>query len=223
MSGLKKKPEKQLTDLLCKETHFRREEIEKLIQIFKKLLIDTNKNDTLKQESLKLDRTIFRDILHNTFHMTDDMLMDRVFRAFDKDSDSYICLQEWVKGLSVFLQGTVDEKTQYCFDVYDLNSDGYISREEMFHMLKNSMVKQPTEEDPDEGIKDLVELTLKKMDHDHDGRLSYKDFKSSVVIEPLLLEAFGQCLPDNKSKDAFVKTFSDCDGQQADTSKKGKK
>ena len=33
----------------------------------------------------------------------------------------------------------------------------------MFQMLKNSLVKQPTEEDPDEGIKDLVELTLKKM------------------------------------------------------------
>lgn len=50
-----------------------------------------------------------------------------------------------------------------CFEVYDLNSDGFISREEMFHMLKNSLLKQPTEEDPDEGIKDLVEITLKKM------------------------------------------------------------
>ena len=50
-----------------------------------------------------------------------------------------------------------------CFEVYDLNSDGYISREEMFHMLKTSLVKQTTEEDPDEGIKDLVEITLKKM------------------------------------------------------------
>lgn len=50
-----------------------------------------------------------------------------------------------------------------CFEVYDLNGDGYISREEMFHMLKNSLLKQPSEEDPDEGIKDLVEITLKKM------------------------------------------------------------
>lgn len=30
-------------------------------------------------------------------------------------------------------------------------------------MLKNSLIRQPTEEDPDEGIKDLVEITLKKM------------------------------------------------------------
>ena len=50
-----------------------------------------------------------------------------------------------------------------CFGIYDLNDDGYISREEMFQMLKNTMVKQPTEEDPDEGIKDLVETMVKKM------------------------------------------------------------
>lgn len=50
-----------------------------------------------------------------------------------------------------------------CFHVYDLNGDKYVSREEMFHMLKNSLIRQPTEEDPDEGIKDLVEITLKKM------------------------------------------------------------
>ena len=50
-----------------------------------------------------------------------------------------------------------------CFGIYDLNDDGYISREEMFQMLKNTMVKQPTEEDPDEGIKDIVEIMVKKM------------------------------------------------------------
>ena len=28
-----------------------------------------------------------------------------------------------------------------CFEAYDLNGDGYISREEMFHLLKNSLIK----------------------------------------------------------------------------------
>ena len=53
--------------------------------------------------------------------------------------------------------------TTDCFNIYDLNSDGYISREEMFQMLKTTIVKQPTEEDPEEGIKDLVEIMIKKM------------------------------------------------------------
>lgn len=28
-----------------------------------------------------------------------------------------------------------------CFDVYDLNGDGYITREEVMHLLKNSVVQ----------------------------------------------------------------------------------
>ena len=60
-----------------------------------------------------------------------------------------------------------------CFEVYDFNGDGYISREEMFTCLKKSMVKQTTEEDPDEGIKDLVELSLKKMVYNFNSCVCY--------------------------------------------------
>ena len=130
--------------------------------------------------------------------------MDRIFRAFDKDNDSNLCMEEWIIGLSVFLRGTDEERMKYCFDVYDLNSNGYITREEMFHMLKNSLIKQPTEEDPDEGVKDLVEITLKKMDYDKDSRLSYEDYRQAVQHEPLLLEAFGPCLPSQEHVDKFL-------------------
>lgn len=97
--------------------------------------------------------------------------------------------------------------------MYDLNGDGFISREEMFQLLKNCLVKQPAEEDPDEGVKELVEITLKKMvkflnnfilkfffiqDMDKDSKLSKGDFESSVQSEQLLLEAFGKCLPDRE-------------------------
>nr|XP_019945971.1 PREDICTED: EF-hand calcium-binding domain-containing protein 1-like [Paralichthys olivaceus] len=40
-------------------------------------------------------------------------------------------------------------------------------------------------------------------DHDHDGRLSFDDFEKSVREENLLLEAFGNCLPDTESIETF--------------------
>lgn len=50
------------------------------------------------------------------------------------------------------------------FNIYDLNGDGYISREEIFQMMKTCFIQQePTEEDPEEGVKDLVEMVAKKM------------------------------------------------------------
>jgi Ca2+-binding EF-hand superfamily protein len=80
--------------------------------------------------------------------------------------------------------------------VYDLNGDRYISKEEMFQMLKNCLVKG-TEEDED-GVKDLVDLVLKKLDEDRDGRVSEADWNGAIAKETLLMEAFGQCLPTSK-------------------------
>lgn len=112
-----------------------------------------------------------------------------MFRTFDKDNDGLVSLKEWIEGLSVVLRGTLDERIKCksesirfqgellplgffsllcaiapvdCFHVYDLNADKYITREEMLQMLRYSL-RLPGEEDPYDGIKDLVEITLKRM------------------------------------------------------------
>ncbi|KAM4822493.1 calaxin isoform X1 [Urocitellus parryii] len=198
---MNRKKLQKLTDNLTKNCkHFNRSEVTCLIKLFYNLVGDVADRPVAV---VGLDRNAFRNILHVTFGMTDDMIMDRVFRTFDKDNDGCINVSEWVNGLTVFLRGSLDEKMKYCFEVFDLNGDGFISKEEMFHMLKNSLLKQPSEEDPDEGIKDLVEITLKKMDYDHDGKLSFADYEKAVREETLLLEAFGPCLPDPKSQMEF--------------------
>ena len=48
-------------------------------------------------------------------------------------------------------------------------------------------------------------MTLKKMDIDKDGRICQDDFEQTIKEEPLLLEAFGPCLPKEKSLDNFMK------------------
>ena len=42
------------------------------------------------------------------------------------------------------------------------------------------------------------------MDHDRDGKISYSDFAQTVEEEPLMMEAFGNCLPSNPQGQAFV-------------------
>ncbi|XP_039111367.1 EF-hand calcium-binding domain-containing protein 1-like isoform X2 [Hyaena hyaena] len=186
---------KKLVDSISNAVkNFKKIEVECLIRLFHSLVERAN----VRLNNLGLDRNAFRAILHSVFGMTDDMLMNRVFFAFDKDHDNCINVKEWVKGLSVFLRGTFEEKLKFCFEVYYLNGDGYISREEIFDMLKNSLHQQPSEEETDEGIKELVDITLKKMDYDNDGKISFVDFERAVREERLLLEVFGPCLPDAK-------------------------
>jgi hypothetical protein len=80
---------------------------------------------------------VFRELLHNAFDLvTEDTLMDRIFCVFDRAGCGSVRLEDWLCGLSVFLRGTVQERTAFCFHVYDLNSDGYITRDEMFSLLK---------------------------------------------------------------------------------------
>ncbi|TKC46193.1 hypothetical protein EI555_006892 [Monodon monoceros] len=84
-----------------------------------------------------------------------------------------------------------------CFEVYCFNGDGYISREKTFDML-NSLHQQSPEEETDEGINELVDITLKKMDYDSDGKVSFADFEKAMKEDELLLEVFGPCLPEAK-------------------------
>ncbi|XP_028345808.2 calaxin-like [Physeter macrocephalus] len=67
----------------------------------------------VRLDNTRLDRNTFRAILHSIFGMTDDMLMNRVFFAFDKDNGNYINVKECVKGLSVFLRGTFSTRASH--------------------------------------------------------------------------------------------------------------
>ncbi|XP_066053714.1 calaxin [Chamaea fasciata] len=197
---MSRKGVKLLVDSLTRSAkHFTRSEVECLVNLFDTL----GARSSSQFSGAGFDRTVFRDTLHSAFGMTDDVVLDRVFSTFDRNNKGCITVVEWVEGLAVLLRGTLEEKMKYCFAVYDLNGDGYISREEMFQMLKNSLLIQPADEEPDEGVKDLVDLVLKKMDYDHDGKLSFADFEKAVREEKLLLEVFGPCLPDIKSSISF--------------------
>ncbi|XP_020016775.2 calaxin-like [Castor canadensis] len=186
---------KKLVESISKTVKsFKKSEVECLIGLYHSLV---RRNGRFGNKGL--DRNTFRGILFNIFGMTDDMLMNRVFFAFDKDNDNYISAAEWVEGLTVFLRGTLEEKLKFCFEVYYLDGDGYISREEVFDLLKNSLYQQSPEEENDEGIKELVDITLKKMDYDNDGKISFADFEKAVREDTLLLEVFGPCLPEAKN------------------------
>eukprot|EP00918_Siedleckia_nematoides_P014167 GHVU01030799.1.p1 GENE.GHVU01030799.1~~GHVU01030799.1.p1 ORF type:complete len:213 (+),score=32.78 GHVU01030799.1:103-741(+) len=194
-----KKRQQMCAEHLQKKTHFERFEVDALLKLFGQ---HAKKTPDGKQ---RMDRLTFCDnILYHGFSMTDDILMDRVFRIFDKDNDGYISPEEWVVGLSCYLRGTELERMHFAFAAYDLNGDGYISKEEMFQLLKNSLLKpNVADEDPDEGVKDMVDMVIKKMDQDRDGRVSFKDYETTIMGENLLLEALGSCLPCQETIDRF--------------------
>ena len=92
-----RKQQNKLGETLAKKTHFTVSEIDNLLALYRKLCEGI--------EIDKMDRTRFREFLHNAFDMTDDILLDRIFKYFDNDNDGFISRDELIMGLSVFLKG----------------------------------------------------------------------------------------------------------------------
>ncbi|XP_047520662.1 EF-hand calcium-binding domain-containing protein 1 isoform X1 [Pieris napi] len=213
---INKIPQQALESLL-RTTRFSKNELEALYTMYRKLVVDAQAAATptiIGQPVPKIDgidQNTFRDVMHNTFDLvTEEVVLDRIWSSWDRGvngGEGALKFEAWAKGLSVLLRGSNEEKRTYCFGVYDLNSDGYITKDEMFLLLKNSLLKQPGDEDPDEGVRDLVELVLRKMDIDKDGKVSIDDYREAVHQEPLLLEAFGQCVPARRHAATFLKTL----------------
>ncbi|XP_066158003.1 calaxin-like [Euwallacea fornicatus] len=210
----------KLIERMKRETQFNRTEIEALYKIYKKLVTFNKASGKLNTASSTtgmtnpvpvsegIDRSVFREILHNTFDIvTENMLMDRIFCVWDKLNCGLITLESWFQGMSIFLKSEMSKQCEYCFAVYDLNGDGFVTKDEMFQLLKNCLIKFPQEEDPDESVKDLVDIVIRKMDKDKDGKVSLHDYQTTVLSEPLLLEAFGRCLPSDMSKNTFLTTL----------------
>jgi Ca2+-binding EF-hand superfamily protein len=69
-------------------------------------------------------------------------------------------LQKFVQGLSVLSRGTLEEKLSWTFQLYDINSDGRITKEEMSDIVTAvyNLMGHPIEEKVDEDrIKEKVE------------------------------------------------------------------
>ena len=52
-----------------------------------------------------MDRKKFKDFLNDNFGMTDGIIMDRLFKHFNKVPTDDLDLEEWVMGFSIFLKG----------------------------------------------------------------------------------------------------------------------
>ncbi|KAF0039731.1 hypothetical protein F2P81_007966 [Scophthalmus maximus] len=59
-----------------------------------------------------------------------------LFNAFDTGSSGSIMFEDFVSALSILLRGSVTEKLQWTFNLYDINRDGYINKEEMTDIVR---------------------------------------------------------------------------------------
>ncbi|CAM4493378.1 unnamed protein product [Leuciscus chuanchicus] len=112
---------------LQSQTHFSRQELQLLYRGFKN-----------ECPSGVVNEDTFKNIYAVFFPLGDSSKYAQfLFNAFDKDKNGSLSFEELVCDLSVLLRGTTEEKLNWAFNLYDINKDGLITKEEMLDILKS--------------------------------------------------------------------------------------
>ncbi|KAK3095373.1 hypothetical protein FSP39_013906 [Pinctada imbricata] len=102
-----------------------------------------------------------------------------VFNAFDHNKNGSINFEDIVMGLSVLSRGTYQERLQWAFNLYDVNGDGLITRDEMLDIVTAiyDMMGRFSEPLTDEStVQDHVNKVFQKMDVNRDGVITMDEF-----------------------------------------------
>jgi len=168
-------------DQLCADTYFSEKELK---QWHKGFLKDCPNGLLTEQGFIKIYTQFFPNGDPTKF-------ASLVFRVFDENQDGSIEFEEFIRALSITSRGNLDEKLHWAFRLYDVDNDGYITRQEMYDIVDaiyQMVGNQPCSEDENTPQK-RVEKIFNQMDKNHDERLSLEEFKEGSKADPRIVTA----------------------------------
>ncbi|EDQ90181.1 uncharacterized protein MONBRDRAFT_35117 [Monosiga brevicollis MX1] len=180
----KLKPEQ--IDALAKETKFTTEEIQQWFKAFRK---DCPSGELSRKEFCRIYSQFFPAGNPEEF-------AEYVFRTFDKDANGKVNFREFMCAISVTSRGTVEQKLDWAFHLYDQNNDGFITREEMIAIVRSiyTMVADKSQLPEDVNTPEKrVEKIFSVMDTNHDDRLTREEFHAGAKKDPSIMGALSMC------------------------------
>ncbi|XP_037663648.1 calsenilin isoform X1 [Choloepus didactylus] len=115
-----------------------------------------------------------------------------LFNAFDADGNGAIRFEDFVVGLSILLRGTVHEKLRWAFNLYDINKDGFITKEEMLAVVKSIYDLMGRRTCPmlrEDTPLEHVERFFQKMDRNQDGVVTIDEFLETCLKDENIMSS----------------------------------
>ncbi|UYV71702.1 KCNIP4 [Cordylochernes scorpioides] len=89
---------------------------------------------------------------------------------------------DFVIGLSVLARGSLQEKLRWAFSLYDINGDGFITKEEMGRIVSSVYDMMGKSVEPlidDATARDHVDRVFQRLDQNRDGIVTMEEFLES--------------------------------------------
>lgn len=175
---------KKLKKLVGSSYDLKPEELENLSHIFKKIC-KNGENATLEE---------FEEVL-KAMEMTSLVaLAGRIFDLFDNNRDGTVDMREIIGGFSSLKYSQGDDALRLCFQMYDTDRSGCISKEEVASMLRalpeDCLPMDITEPGKLDEVFDL-------MDANSDGKVTFDEFKAAMQRDSSLQDVVLSSLRPN--------------------------
>ncbi|KAL1122898.1 hypothetical protein AAG570_003223, partial [Ranatra chinensis] len=97
--------------------------------------------------------------------------------------------QDFVQGLSILCRGSVEEKLKWTFQLYDINGDGKITKDEMTDIVTAvySLMGKLTDPSLEEGtVAGKVDTIFQKLDRNKDGVVTLDEFLACCTEDEMM-------------------------------------
>lgn len=163
-------------EAISDQCYFSQRQIFILAQIFRNLTKESQINAETFSKNMKISNKSIGEIL---------------YKIIDNDGSGDLDFMEFVTGLNKFHPNApFDEKVRLCFQAYDSDGSGAVSRDEISDVIKISIADSSLIELEEAQINLLVDELIRQYDSGKNGELDYDEFYRMVSNAPGVIESF---------------------------------